>query len=101
MWRKRISQQTAAEAIGLSQQSLSKKIRGVQPMSVDELMRLARLLGVEAVELLPTVDEWEQNSKIRLYHSRAASAKRHLSDKRRLSAFRRSPGRRTHRLVTA
>jgi transcriptional regulator with XRE-family HTH domain len=54
MWRQRMTQAQVAEALGITQPALSKKIRGSRPWSVDELLRVAEVLGVPVESLLPT-----------------------------------------------
>lgn len=45
-WRK-ITGQQAAKLLGLSQQSMSNKLRGVTPFSFQQLVELAELVGME------------------------------------------------------
>jgi len=45
MWRTRVTQTRLAEVLGLDQSTLSKKLRGKRPWSVDELVRVAHVLG--------------------------------------------------------
>jgi transcriptional regulator with XRE-family HTH domain len=56
MFRKRVSQTKFAPSVGMSQSLLSKKLRGVVPWSVVELLLVANALGVDPGELLPKVD---------------------------------------------
>lgn len=51
--RKRISQQTAATAAHLSQASLSRRLCGALPFTVDEVYSLAAVLDVPPTALLP------------------------------------------------
>ena len=46
MARRKISQEAVAQTLGLSQASVSARLRGVTPFRVDELLRIADLLGV-------------------------------------------------------
>lgn len=57
--RRRLRQAVIAERLGMTQQSLSRRLTGVVPFSVDELTALAGLLGVQPAALLddPTADE--------------------------------------------
>jgi transcriptional regulator with XRE-family HTH domain len=51
MARRKISQEAVAQTLGLSQASVSARLRGVTPFRVDELLRIADLLDVP-LELL-------------------------------------------------
>lgn len=53
MWRERVSQADLASVIGVSQSTLSKKLRGKVPITVGELVAIAEALGVEPGDLLP------------------------------------------------
>jgi transcriptional regulator with XRE-family HTH domain len=53
MARKRISQTAAARALGISQSSMSRRLVGLSPFTVDDLYVLARLFGIDAAELIP------------------------------------------------
>lgn len=48
-----VQQQEVAAATGLGQQSLSKRMTGVVRWSVDDLIYVAKYLGVPVSELLP------------------------------------------------
>lgn len=52
LWRHKITLGQLGDAIGVSQSTASKKVRGVVPMTVSELVRTAQLLGVDAASLL-------------------------------------------------
>jgi DNA-binding Xre family transcriptional regulator len=56
MFRKRVSQTKLGPSVGMSQSLLSKKLRGVVPWSVVELLLVANALEVDPGELLPKVD---------------------------------------------
>jgi DNA-binding Xre family transcriptional regulator len=64
MWRKRVTQQDAGRAIGVTQATMSRKIRGAVPITAVELMKIARLLDVEPGDLLtlPRLDSNQQPS---------------------------------------
>jgi len=49
----RTASQLATDA-GLSKATLSRKLRGLAPISVDELIEIAYRLNVEPVSLIPT-----------------------------------------------
>lgn len=51
--RRRIRQQQLADALGISQAAVSRRLRGLSPFAVDELVTVARLLGLPAADLLP------------------------------------------------
>ena len=44
---KGLSGQKAAALIGIKQRSMSNKLRGVSPFTADELLVIARLLGLD------------------------------------------------------
>jgi transcriptional regulator with XRE-family HTH domain len=62
MWRRRMSQAALAESIGITQSTLSKKLRGTVPMSVFELVSISVVLGVPADSLLPRLDSNQEPS---------------------------------------
>jgi transcriptional regulator with XRE-family HTH domain len=51
--RHMIPQAKIAEALGVGPMHVSRRLSGKTPFDVDELAAVARLLGVEVVELLP------------------------------------------------
>lgn len=51
--RRRVSGAALAESLGLTQTAMSRRLRGVTPFSVDELVKVARVLDMPAAELLP------------------------------------------------
>lgn len=53
MWRRRVTQRELGARIGVSQSTLSKKLRGQVPVTVTELVAISEVLGVEAADLLP------------------------------------------------
>ena len=46
-----MSQKAAAQSIGMTQQALSSRVRGRTAWSIDELVALGHVLGVELVTL--------------------------------------------------
>lgn len=52
MARRRMSQRDIAEAVGISQPSLSQKLANKRPIDLGELAAIAQALGVPAVDLL-------------------------------------------------
>lgn len=64
MWRKRISQAALGRAIGVTQGTAGRKIRGEVGITIPELMKIARLLEVEPGDLLklPELDSNQQPS---------------------------------------
>lgn len=52
LYDKRISQKQVADAIGVSEVTISKLVHGTQPVSVDKLSKIAEYLGVSMDELL-------------------------------------------------
>lgn len=53
MARRSISQTQLAQAIGINQSGLSKRLRGLVPFDVDEMAAVAGFLDVPLAELLP------------------------------------------------
>lgn len=52
LWAKRQTQSTLARNLGITATTLSKKLRGSVPITVDELAQVAASLDVEVGELL-------------------------------------------------
>ena len=52
MGRKRVTQAQVAQALGMSQAAVSRRLGGQLPFDVDDLARLADLFGTEVSELL-------------------------------------------------
>ena len=52
MWHKRVSQRTVANALGIAQGGVSRRLRGQTEISVGELFVFAQLLGVTPAELV-------------------------------------------------
>ncbi|WP_366246816.1 helix-turn-helix transcriptional regulator [Cellulomonas sp. 73-145] len=50
--RRQVPQEAVASLLGLSQQAVSDRLRGRVKLTVDDLGRLADLLGLEPAELL-------------------------------------------------
>lgn len=57
LWQRRISQKEFADKLGISDSVLSKRLRGVSAWSVQDMLDVASLLGIEPEKLLkvPTV----------------------------------------------
>lgn len=53
--RRRLSQQAVAEAAGMTQSYLARRLVGVIPFDVTDLERLSRALDVPVASLLPAV----------------------------------------------
>lgn len=52
MARRSLSQQDLAQALGMSQAAISKKLRGQTQITLEELHRIADHLGVSADKLI-------------------------------------------------
>ena len=52
MARRDMTQQALAAKLGMAQQSLSRRLRGETLFTVDDLLRIAEILGVAAADLL-------------------------------------------------
>jgi transcriptional regulator with XRE-family HTH domain len=57
MARKKIKQAVVAKHLNISQSSMSRRLIGASPFTVDELYRLADLFGIDPRDLLPDVPE--------------------------------------------
>ncbi len=80
--RHMVSQTQIAEALGLSQMTISRRFTGYTPFDIEELEAMARLLGCEVVDFLPknpraVVDPVEQVRR-RADNRRAARKLPHL-----------------------
>jgi len=53
MARSGLPQQKLAEALGLKQQGLSRRLLGKTPFSIEEAFAIADILGVPVSEILP------------------------------------------------
>ena len=61
VWRRRLQHQDVAEKAGISAPMFSRKLRGSARWHLDEVLRIADVLDVELVDLLPPKDEkWEK-----------------------------------------
>lgn len=56
MWRQRLSQTALASILGLTQGTVSKKLRGSTAWFATELITVADALGTSVEELLPRLD---------------------------------------------
>lgn len=54
LWDKRIPQKSLAEHLGISESTLSKKLRGDRPWTIEELLTAAKFLDAPIGDLLPT-----------------------------------------------
>jgi transcriptional regulator with XRE-family HTH domain len=68
--RRRMSQAQLARAIGQSQMWVSDRLRGIQPISLDDLQRFASALDLTVHDLLPTPDDAAGASQPRPAHTR-------------------------------
>lgn len=62
--RQRIAQVRIAEALGLPQPSVSKRLRGLTPFSIDELQGLAGLLGVPLSVFLDGISDASEQGEV-------------------------------------
>lgn len=53
LWDKRIRNKQLAAHLGISESTLSKKIRGDRPWTLDEVLSTAEFLDVPLTDLLP------------------------------------------------
>lgn len=57
MTRRRVKQSELARALGKSEQWVSVRLRGVQPLDLNDLEAIAAVLDVEVAQLLPRINE--------------------------------------------
>jgi transcriptional regulator with XRE-family HTH domain len=57
MGRQQVSNAALAELLGVSEMWVSRKKRGLTPLTLDEVQRIAEVLDVEVAELLPSADQ--------------------------------------------
>lgn len=60
MWRRGISQARLAERMGVTQGTLSRKLRGKSPWTIEEVYQAAAALGADPKDLLPQLDSDQQ-----------------------------------------
>jgi transcriptional regulator with XRE-family HTH domain len=60
MFTRRVRQTQLSSEIGITQSTLSKKIHGQRPWTLDELAAAARALGVPLADLIPSLEELPQ-----------------------------------------
>lgn len=56
MWQNRITQRAMADALGIQQSAMSRKLRGTRPWLAAEVLVVARALGVRPADLMPDGD---------------------------------------------
>ena len=54
LWRQRVQQAELAEALGLDQAAVSRRLRGRTAWRVSDLLTAARVLGIPVEQLLPS-----------------------------------------------
>lgn len=57
MARRRVKQSQLARALGVSEQWVSLRLRGVQPIDLNDLQRIAAFLSVEPITLFPATTD--------------------------------------------
>lgn len=60
LWDRGIQQRDLCEALGISEPSLSRKLRGLRPWTVDEVLQASDFFRIPVTELLPRVDSNHQ-----------------------------------------
>ena len=58
MWDRHVRQVDLADALGMSSASMSAKLRGRRPWTIDEVIGAAHYLRVTLDELVPDVETW-------------------------------------------
>lgn len=61
MWRQKVTQTTMADALGIGQPAVARKLRGERPFSVDELLAVASHLNLPITEFLPNAGSPHQD----------------------------------------
>lgn len=56
MWRNKVTQTAIANALGVGQPAIARKLRGERPFSIDELMAVAAYLDLPITDLLPNAE---------------------------------------------
>ena len=84
MGRQRVRQTQLAARLGVNDVWVSVRLRDAQPISLDDLQRIADALGVTIIDLLP---EWARRNETKTSH---AAGTRHVTHG---PSDRRSPGR--------
>lgn len=56
MARRRVKQKDLVSALEMAQPAVSRRMNGKVPFNVDELAKIAELLGVRIVDLIPQED---------------------------------------------
>lgn len=74
MFRRRVTQRQLGAALGISQPSVSAKLRGKVPVTVPELCMIARVLDVNPGDLLPVLPQLDSNQQPFGYTSSLVSA---------------------------
>lgn len=57
MARKKITQRKLAEEIGLGLPTLSRRLNGHQPFTIDELLRISQVLGIAFANFFPSEED--------------------------------------------
>lgn len=63
IWRKKISQRALATELGITQSTLSRKLHGERPWTLDEVIIASRFLGVAPSTLLADVNGYACSAK--------------------------------------
>jgi transcriptional regulator with XRE-family HTH domain len=83
MWQRGITQERLARRLGVTQATVSRKIKGRAPWTLTELYEAAAALGVEPGDLLPHLDSNQEPFGLRLAAllegAKAASPQRALA----------------------
>lgn len=56
MWRDKITQTQVAQALGVGQPAIARKLRGERPFTIDELLAVAAFLDRPITDLLPNAE---------------------------------------------
>ncbi len=90
MARYGVSQSQMAESVGVSQSQLSKMVRGVKPITIDQLDAMCWSLGVDSWEILREAEEFLASHDralpgrlVFVEHGVALSEPRHVTDNRK------------------
>lgn len=82
MWKKKLTQTDVADRLGITQSTLSRKIRGYRSIEIGELARIASALGVPITDLIPDVDLAAMADSLTQYYLTVKSGRPDLRKRR-------------------
>lgn len=58
MWIQRVTQKQVAAALGITQSSIARKLRGERPWSIEDVLTACSLLGLAPADVLPDAGDY-------------------------------------------